>query len=161
MIALILTKINFSLVAMSLLITHQVITSPGPFTPQIEGDKSISAENFSYAGCGNQVAPIINPNYENSVIELVNLERAKYALPPLKSTIGLENAARYHAADMAQDNYFYHDTYDRVDGGLLRICSSWERIATYIAGASGENIAAGYSDPQAVMNAWLNSECMA
>jgi uncharacterized protein YkwD len=157
MIALLLTKINFSLVAISLLITHQVITSPGPLPPQIEGDQSISAENISYAGCGNQVAPIINANYENSVIELVNHERANYALPPLKSTIGLENAARYHAADMAQDNYFYHDTYDRVDGGLLRICSSWERIATYIAGASGENIAAGYSDPQAVMNAWLNS----
>ena len=157
MIALILSKISISLLAMCLLITHQVLSSRGPLSPQIEQNQSISPRNLNYSGCGNQITPIINATYEQSVVELVNLERAKIPLPPLKSTDGLENAGRYHAADMAQDNYFYHDTYDQVDGELLWICSTWERIATYTTGAMGENIAAGYSDPQAVMNAWLNS----
>ena len=157
MMALILSEISFSFLAMCLLITHQVISSRGPLSPQIEQNQSISPRNLSYSGCGNQITPIINATYEQSVVELVNLERAKIPLPPLKSTDGLENAGRYHAADMAQDNYFYHDTYDQVDGELLWICSTWQRIATYTTGAMGENIAAGYSDPQDVMNAWLNS----
>ncbi len=157
MITLILSKISFSLLAMGLLITHQVISSRGPLSPQTEQNQSISPRNLNYSECGNQITPIINATYEQIIVELVNLERAKIPLPPLKSTAGLENAGRYHAADMAQDNYFDHDTYDQVDGELLWICSTWQRIATYTTGAMGENIAAGYSDPQAVMNAWLNS----
>ena len=142
---------------MCVLLTRQVISSSGSISLQTAQYPSKSTLNLSYSGCGNQVAPIINASYENSVVELVNNERDKFGLPPLKSTVGLENATRYHAADMAQDNYFYHDTYDHVDERLLWICSTWERIATFTIGASGENIAAGYSDPQAVMNAWLNS----
>lgn len=157
MIAPILTKISYSLLTMCVLFTRQVISSLGSISLQTAQYPSESTLNLSYSGCGNQVAPIINASYENSVVEFVNNERDKFGLPPLKSTVGLENAARYHAADMAQDDYFYHDTYDHVDESLLWICNTWERIATFTIGASGENIAAGYSDPQAVMNAWLNS----
>jgi hypothetical protein len=71
----------------------------------------------------------------------------------------LENAARYHATDLAQDNYFDHSSYDRSGGALALICATGTRIGTYYAGANawGENIAAGYSSPSSVMNAWMNS----
>lgn len=78
-------------------------------------------------------------------------------LHPPKITVGLANEARCHSADMAQDDYFRHDTYDRVEDELLCTCSTWDQIATYSNGALGESIAAGYSDPQTVMNTWLDS----
>ena len=73
------------------------------------------------------MTPFNYGNYENSFVEPVNYEQATFGLPPLKSTIGLEDAARYHAPEMAQANYSYHDTYDRVDEQLFWICSTWER----------------------------------
>ena len=59
---------------------------------------------------------------------------------------------------MGQDNYFDHDTYDRVGRHVsYLICNTWTRIGKYYTGAMGENIAAGYSTPQEVMTGWMNS----
>lgn len=111
----------------------------------------------AYNGCGDVFAPAVNAAYEQEVVALVNQERQQAGLPPLKRAPGLEEAARYHAADLAQDEYFEHDTYDRVGGVLQWTCSTWQRIASYYSGAHGENIAAGYTTPQAVMAGWMNS----
>jgi uncharacterized protein YkwD len=110
-----------------------------------------------YSGCGGIEAPEVNSEYEQRVIELVNIERAKLDIPPLKRTQGLDAAARYHATDLGQDNYFNHDSYDRKSGKLTYVCSTWQRIATYFSGAGGENAAAGYPSPEAVMKGWMNS----
>jgi hypothetical protein len=91
------------------------------------------------------------------VVDLVNLERANRGLPPYKRVTALDEAARYHSEDMGQDNYFDHNTYDRVGGTLTLICNTWTRIGKYYTGAMGENIAAGYGTPQDVMNGWMNS----
>ncbi len=58
---------------------------------------------------------------------------------------------------MSQDNYFSHDTKDRVGGQLVKKCGPWDRIANYYSGANGENAAAGYSTPAAVMQGWMKS----
>jgi hypothetical protein len=58
---------------------------------------------------------------------------------------------------MSQDNYFSHDTMDREGGKLVMKCDPWERIDNYYSGANGENAAAGYHSPEAVMNGWMNS----
>ncbi len=101
-----------------------------------------------YSGCGGVNVPVVNSVYEQEVVELVNQERlANGSLPPLKYVAGLSEAARYHAADMAQDSYFSHDTYD----GATLVCNTWARIANYYSGATGENIAAGYPNPNQVM----------
>lgn len=110
-----------------------------------------------YSGCGASEAPEVNSEYEQRVIELVNIERTKLDIPPLKRTQGLDAAARYHATDLGQDNYFSHDSYDRKSGNLIYVCSTWQRIATYFSGAAGENAAAGYSSPEAVVNGWMGS----
>lgn len=110
-----------------------------------------------YSACGNQAVPIINSEYEQKVIELVNQERAALSLPPLKRVEELDQAARYHSADLGQDNYFDHDTYDRDGQTLYFVCLWWQRIQSYYTGVRAENIAAGYTTPEAVVNAWMGS----
>lgn len=113
-----------------------------------------------YNGCGGQNAPAVNPNYEQQVLDLVNQIRADNGLPPLKLTPGLVEAARYHATDMGQDNYFTHDSQDIQGGTPVVVCSWADRINTYYTNwnSLAENIAAGYYDPASVMNGWMNSD---
>lgn len=124
---------------------------------------AISSEvGICYAGCGGVFGvPSANEDYEQQVIELVNAQRfANGNLPPLKRESTLTDSARYHATDMGQDDYFNHDSYDRVDGVLVQVCETWDRVLSYYGSgwsALAENIAAGYSTPEQVMNGWMNS----
>ena len=113
---------------------------------------------LQYSGCGGKTVSASNADYEQQVIDLVNQERAKEGLNPLKRSAKLTDAARYHAADMGQDNYFDHSTMDRQNGALKEICGAFDRIATYYSGANGENAAAGYSTPQSVVAGWMSSK---
>lgn len=109
-------------------------------------------------GCGGEVLEASNLLFEAQVVELVNQTRAEQALPPLKLNPTLSNAARYLAGDMVADQYFAHDTYDRIDDQLVRVCKWSERIQQYYTGALAENVAAGYQSPVTVMHGWLESE---
>jgi uncharacterized protein YkwD len=130
----------------------QVITSSITRT-----DNSPQPDAPEFSGCGGINQPVVNADYEQQVVDLVNLERANRSLPPYKRVTALDEAARYHSADLGQDNYFEHDSYDRSGGNLVFVCNTWTRIGKYYTGAMGENIAAGYSTPQSVMNGWMNS----
>ena len=114
---------------------------------------------FAYSGCGGVTAPIVNADFEKQVLALVNTERANQSLPPLKRVTELDQAARYHATDLGQDNHFDHDSYDRSGGNLVYSCAWLSRISSYYSGWSSlaENIAAGQATPQDVMNSWMNS----
>jgi uncharacterized protein YkwD len=117
--------------------------------------ESVNSPDFT--GCGGINVPVVNAAYEQEVVFLVNQERAKNGLPPLKRSIELEEASRYHAADLAQDAYFEHDSYDRAGDDLVYVCSTWDRIKTYYPSPSAENIAGGYATPNSVMNGWMIS----
>jgi len=110
-----------------------------------------------YTGCGGAIAPASDATYEQAVIDRVNAERAARGLPPLKLSEALRSAARYHATDMAQDDYYDHDTHDRLGGQLLRVCDVWSRVRSYYPSPLSENIAVGYATPASVMAAWLES----
>jgi uncharacterized protein YkwD len=111
------------------------------------------------SGCGGVSAPMVDDEYEQQVVELVNAARLSNGnLPPLKRADGFGAAARYHAADLGQDNYFSHDSYDRSGVNLVYVCDTWTRIASYTPGANAENIAGGYSTPQSVVDAWMGSQ---
>jgi uncharacterized protein YkwD len=127
---------------------------PGRISALVRPDGEVVPE---YSGCGGENAPLVNPDYEQQVIELVNAARAAQGLPPLKRSAALDQAARYHATDLGLDDYFFHETYDRVSGELEFVCDTWQRIEAYTSGANAENIAAGYTTPQEVMDAWLSS----
>ncbi len=140
----------------------RVAATPPP--PPREATSSITRTDTSsqptapeFSGCGGVDQPVVNADYEQQVVDLVNLERANRGLPPYKRNTDLDRAARYHSADLGQDNYFDHDTYDRSGGNLVYVCGTWTRVGKYYPSATGENIAGGYATPQAVMNGWMNS----
>ncbi len=70
---------------------------------------------------------------------------------PLWHDHGLNEVARNHSQDMADKDYFEHDS---IDG------TSWDtRIMEYYDSFYiGENIAAGYWEPLAVLDGWLHSD---
>jgi uncharacterized protein YkwD len=153
-------RIGFFTLILSLLASAQPVLADGGVIGTPPANPDPTTPSLQYAGCAGQVAAVYNAEYEQQVINLVNQERSSRGLTPLKSSEGLTNAARYQAADMSQDNYFSHVTRDRIDGVLKDVpnCGPWERIANYYSGAIGENAAAGYHSPEAVMQGWMNSK---
>lgn len=113
----------------------------------------------AYTGCGGDIVSASNVTYEGRIIELVNEQRASQSLPPMKLNEPLTNAARYHATDMSQDDYFNHQTNDRSNDSLVKVCNWSDRLKVYfpVYNALAENIAWGYSSPEKVMEGWMNS----
>lgn len=151
------------LISFAIVVTSFLASTPPGLAEEVIGTPVSNPDQLNqshpqYTGCGGKVVPAARESYEQQVVELVNKERTTRGLPPLKRSENLTNAARYHAADMVQDNYFGHDTLDRVGGELFFVCGPWDRIATYYSGARGENAAAGYTTPEAAMQAWMNSD---
>jgi uncharacterized protein YkwD len=121
--------------------------------------QSQTVQSSEFIGCSPQSASIINETFEQEVVDLVNAERTSRGIPPLKRIYQLDEASRYHAADMEQDIYFKHDTYDRVSNDIYKVCDWYTRIDGFYLDRSwlGENIAIGYSTPSSVISAWMNS----
>lgn len=95
---------------------------------------------------------VAQADFESEVIELVNIEREALNLHPLSYSEALTAAARRHSQDMGDRNYFDHTTPDGI--------KFYERIADagYDYQTCGENIAAGYPTPAAVVDGWMNSD---
>jgi hypothetical protein len=91
-------------------------------------------------------------DFESEVIELANIEREARKLHPLSYSEELTVAARRHSQDMGDQNYFDHTS---LDGREF-----YERITDvgYDYQTCGENIAAGYATPAAVVEGWMNSD---
>jgi len=88
---------------------------------------------------------------ESEVVRLVNVERSKKGLQPLKENWQLSRVARYKSADMANKNYFSHTS--PTYGSPFRMMESFGIKYS----SAGENIAYGQKTAQAVMTAWMNS----
>ena len=152
------------LLATAGLFTNTQVTANTPMPPPTIIDEAVSMRVSGvapcYTGCGGVPnPPTSNEEYEKQVIELVNIERWNNGqLPPLKQVDALTDAARYHANDMGQDNYFNHDTHDIIGGESTYVCSWSDRLSSYYSGGyRGENIAAGYTTPADVMAGWMDS----
>ncbi|MDG4829527.1 CAP domain-containing protein [Solwaraspora sp. WMMD1047] len=87
---------------------------------------------------------------EGQVIELVNRERTANGCGTVQSNNQLATASRLHSEDQAETENMSHTG---SDGS-----SPWDRAerAGYRR-AIGENVAAGYRTPAAVMEGWMNS----
>ena len=90
-------------------------------------------------------------NLENEVIRLVNIEREKNGLAPLKANWELSRVARYKSLDMAEKNYFSHTS--PTYGSPFKMMTDFG--LTYYS--AGENIAMGQKTPADVMKGWMNS----
>ncbi|MDY7228896.1 CAP domain-containing protein [Hyalangium rubrum] len=104
--------------------------------------------------------PAASTDFENQVLTLVNQRRAagatcggvaKPAVPALTLDTRLRCAARKHSMDMAVNNIFSH-TGSNGSTPFQRM-----NLAGYTYKYAGENIAAGYSTPSAVVTGWMAS----
>jgi len=88
---------------------------------------------------------------ESEVVRLVNIERAKQGLQPLKENWELSRVARYKSQDMVNKGYFSHTS--PTYGSPFKMMESFGIRYS----SAGENIAMGQRTPEEVMNAWMNS----
>lgn len=88
---------------------------------------------------------------DETVITLVNSERQKADLPPLKANSSLKWSSRFKAVDMLNKGYWSHNA---PDGS-----QSWHFFdeSGYAFSLAGENLAKDFSTPEGVVNAWMNS----
>jgi uncharacterized protein YkwD len=93
------------------------------------------------------------PDLEDAVLTQTNVARADAHCAPLTMESHLLTAARLHSADMAQNDYFSHDTPDGRDPGKRMQAAGYDT-----SGGWAENIAEGYRTPDAVMHGWLTSQ---
>jgi uncharacterized YkwD family protein len=86
------------------------------------------------------------------VVRLVNIERIKNGLAPLKANSELSKVATIKAQDMIDKNYFSHTspTYGSPFDMMTKFGISYT--------TAGENIAYGQKTPAEVMDAWMNSQ---
>lgn len=98
--------------------------------------------------------------YQADMLESVNAARATArscgsehfaAAAPLAYSCQIEGAASKHSNDMASNNFFSHTGSDglRVSHRVTETGYDWSIV--------GENIAAGYSSVNSVMQGWLDS----
>lgn len=117
---------------------------------------AVLALAFSAAFSGQAMAVVAAPvvtidAFEADVLSLVNIERAKEGLSALAFDARLQAAAEAHSLDMATNSCFQHNSCDGTDWAT--------RIFSYYpSGGIGENVAAGYLTPDAVVNAWMGSD---
>ena len=90
-------------------------------------------------------------SFEQEVIRLVNVERAKVGLSALTYDWQLSRVARIKSQDMKDNKYFSHTS--PTYGSPFQMMKSFG--ITYRT--AGENIARGQATPAAVVNAWMNS----
>lgn len=145
---------------------YQVHTQNYGWLGWAKNGESAGSQGFSYrlegihivvqpkgaAAPGTTETPFIeaaNP-FEAQVIALVNQERASRNLSLVTSDPNLTRAAQIRAQEII--SVFSHTRPDQ------RSCFTVLSDAGISYRSAGENIAAGYSSPQAVMNGWMNSE---
>ncbi|WP_373288551.1 CAP domain-containing protein [Lentibacillus kapialis] len=90
--------------------------------------------------------------YEKKVVKLVNEERAKKDLEPLKMHDGLSELARKKSRDMAENDYFSHTS--PTYGSPFDMMQQFD----FTFRLAGENIAAGQRSPEQVVEGWMNSK---
>lgn len=97
------------------------------------------------------IVPVQAQSELDQVLALTNAERAKVGCGALKINNTLAIVAQAHAIDMAENDFFDHNS--------LNGASPFDRMqaAGYNFSSAAENIAAGYSTPATVMDGWMNS----
>lgn len=127
-------------------IFEDLIMSPTPTQP-VKNTLENTPENDQDSVC----KPEYNQNFETKVIQLINAERNKEGLPLLSEHALLTQAARLHSTDMACNQFFSH--LSPTNGDVEHRMA----LQNYNYSAIGENIAAGYTSPESVVQGWMDS----
>lgn len=95
---------------------------------------------------------LVNAASERQILDLVNVSRYRYKLPPLQWNERAADVARKHSMDMEGNNFFDHISATTGSNPFDRMKS-----ASLAYSMAGENIAAGYTDAIEVHEGWMNS----
>ncbi len=129
-------------------------TQPTPSTDKPSADKpSTDKPSTDKPSTDKPSASVTNTStYEQQVIDLINEIRVKNGLSPLTENTALSRCAKAKSQDMHDKRYFSHQspTYGSPFDMMKQFGITYR--------TAGENIAMGQSTPQAVVNAWMNSE---
>ncbi|OLS03026.1 CAP domain-containing protein [Tissierella creatinophila] len=89
---------------------------------------------------------------EAEVVRLVNIERQKNSLSAFTPSNKLSNVARLKSQDMAEGNYFSHQS--------PKYGSPFDMMKSFGISykTAGENIAKGYNSAESVVKGWMNSQ---
>ena len=89
--------------------------------------------------------------FDQRILELVNIERTSRGLDPLLIDDQLDQAANFHNDEMVKADRLSHQLPGEDDLGdrVTATGYDWRLV--------GENIAAGYATPEAVVEGWMNS----
>lgn len=120
----------------------------------ISANPQVADPNLIYPGDRLNIPQVSQTvlSYEAEVVRLVNDIRRENGLGELTLNWELSRVARYKSQDMADNRYFSHTS--PTYGSPFQMMQAFGlRYRT-----AGENIAYGYSSPQAVVNGWMNSE---
>ena len=119
-----------------------------------------STQEFFGLPIGNEYVRSSNPAGEQELLELINKERKNLGMEALVWDEDLARASRYHAYDLATQDYFDHSTYDRKNGELVKTGGTFDRIKKFYnkSFVNSENIAAGNSSAENTYEQWYNSK---
>ena len=116
---------------------------------------NLQIQNFDLIYPGQEInIPALDStvtNFEQEVIRLVNDIRTENGLKALTYDWELARVARFKSQDMKDNKYFAHNS--PVYGTPFQMIKNFGISFR----SAGENIAKGYSTPQAVVNGWMNS----
>jgi len=104
-------------------------------------------------------AQVSTDQLATSTLCLLNAQRARYRLRPLRVSASLSQAAQRHASDMQRRRYFSHTSRDGSDFvQRIRRTGYFKRVSSWFV---GENLAWGAgvnrSSPRGIVAAWMNS----
>jgi uncharacterized YkwD family protein/spore coat assembly protein SafA len=120
-------------------------------TELINANSQVQNINMIYPGQSLNIPSNHYQSIEQQVVNLVNAERAKAGLKPLKADWELARVARFKSEDMRDNRYFDHNS--PIYGTPFQMMKSFG--INYRS--AGENIAAGQTTAESVMQAWMNS----
>lgn len=127
-----------------------------PATPQVpQAPPQPEAPPTPFAGAPSDEAELID--LEQRIVDRVNDARAEAGLPPLQPHPLITEAARGHSEEMAQRDYFAHES---PTPGRARFTDRLKLAGVHSFGAGAENIAKGTydGDPAAgIVQSWLDS----
>ncbi|PRY02705.1 CAP domain-containing protein [Allonocardiopsis opalescens] len=114
------------------------------------GDTAEPAPEPGGGGAGTEPPQTGQSPIEDEVVALTNRERTAAGCPALSVDERLHAAAEGHSGDMAERDYFSHESPEGDGPGERAAAQGYPRW-------SGENIAMGQPDAASVVQAWMDS----
>jgi len=123
----------------------------GYITIDLLGNRLVTTEIIEQ----QQPSPTPTPTPEEikqEIFTLVNAERTKKGLAPLRENPLLDKSAELKAEDLIQKDYWAHNSPEGLEPWNF-----FQRVG-YGYSYAGENLAKNFYNPQDIINSWMNSE---